>query len=197
MSETLERLVDEFSRLPGIGRKTAARLALYILKAGKEDAGALAAAILDLKEKARPCRVCNNITEEEVCGICASPKRDPHKILVVEEISDLLAVEATHEYKGLYHVLMGAISPIDGIGPEETTVAGLLERVTKGGVDEVILATNPNLKGEATALYIARQLRPLGVRVTRIAYGVPMGGVLEYSDSGTLIKSLEGRRVLE
>ena len=197
MSETLERLVDEFSRLPGIGRKTAARLALHILKAGKEDAGALATAILDLKEKARPCRVCNNITEEEICGICASPKRDQRKILVVEEISDLLAVEATHEYKGLYHVLMGAISPIDGVGPEETTVAGLVERVTKGGVDEVILATNPNLKGEATALYIAKQLRPLGVRLTRIAYGVPMGGVLEYSDSGTLIKSLEGRRLLE
>src|SRR5512143_2727064 len=176
MSETLERLVDELSRLPGIGRKTASRLALHILKTGDEEATALARAILDLKEKARPCRVCNNITEEEICGICASPKRDPRKILVVEEISDLLAVEATHEYKGLYHVLMGAISPIDGVGPEETTVAGLVERINKGGVDEVILATNPNLKGEATALYIARQLRPLGVRITRIAYGVPMGG---------------------
>ena len=197
MSEVLDRLVGELAKLPGVGRKTAQRLALHFLKAGREDAAALAGALIDLKDKARPCRVCNNITEDELCGICASPKRDTRRILVVEEISDLMAVEATGEYRGLYHVLMGALSPVDGIGPDETKVAGLIERVKQGGVDEVILATNPNLKGEATALYITRQLKPLGVKLTRIAYGVPMGGVLEYADAGTLIKSLEGRRPVE
>lgn len=197
MSETLMRLVDEFSRLPGVGRKTATRLALHFLKAGREDADALARALIDLKDKARPCRLCNNITEDELCGICRSPRRDFSRILVVEEISDLIAVEATGGYHGLYHVLMGAISPIDGVGPDETKVAGLIQRVKAGGVDEVILATNPNLKGEATALYITGQLKAEGVKLTRIAYGVPMGGVLEYSDAGTLIKSLEGRRPVE
>jgi recombination protein RecR len=197
MSEVLTRLVDEFSRLPGVGRKTATRLALHFLKAGREDADALAKALTDLKDKARPCRVCNNIAEDELCGICRNQRRDARRILVVEEISDLIAVEATGGYGGLYHVLMGAISPVDGVGPDDTRVAGLIERVKAGGVDEVILATNPNLKGEATALYIAAQLKPLGVKLTRIAYGVPMGGVLEYSDAGTLIKSLEGRRPVE
>lgn len=190
-------MVDEFSRLPGVGRKTATRLALHFLKAGREDADALARALIDLKDKARPCRLCNNITEDELCGICRSPRRDFSRILVVEEISDLIAVEATGGYHGLYHVLMGAISPIDGVGPDETKVAGLIQRVKAGGVDEVILATNPNLKGEATALYITGQLKAEGVKLTRIAYGVPMGGVLEYSDAGTLIKSLEGRRPVE
>ena len=197
MSEALTRLIDELAKLPGVGRKTATRLALYFLKSDKEDCAAFADALITLKERVRPCRVCNNIAEGELCAICLSPKRDPRRILVVEEISDLMAVEATHEYKGLYHVLMGAISPVDGVGPEETTVAGLTARVEEGGVEEVILATNPNLKGEATALYIARQLKPFGVKITRIAYGVPMGGVLEYSDSGTLIKALEGRREVE
>ncbi len=194
MSEVLDRLVFELAKLPGVGRKTAQRLALHFLKAGREDAAALASALVDLKDKARPCRVCNNITEEELCDICRSSKRDTRRILVVEEISDLMAIEATGEYSGLYHVLMGALSPVDGVGPDDTKVAGLVERVKQGGVDEVILATNPNLKGEATALYITRQLKPLGVKLTRIAYGVPMGGVLEYADTGTLIKSLEGRR---
>ncbi len=197
MSEVLDRLVFELAKLPGIGRKTAQRLALHFLKAGREDAAALASALVDLKDKARPCRVCNNITEDELCSVCRSPKRDTRRILVVEEISDLMAIEATGEYKGLYHVLMGALSPVDGVGPDDTKVAGLVERVKQGGVDEVILATNPNLKGEATALYIAKQLKPMGVKLTRIAYGVPMGGVLEYADTGTLIKSLEGRRVIE
>ncbi len=197
MSETLTRLVDEFSRLPGVGRKTATRLALHFLKAGKEEAVSLARALVDLKEKARPCRVCNNIAEGDLCPVCASAKRDSSRILVVEEISDLFAIEATGGYRGLYHVLMGAISPIDGVGPDDTKVAGLIERVKAGGVSEVILATNPNLKGEATALYITSQLKPLGVKLTRIAYGVPMGGVLEYSDAGTLIKSLEGRRPVD
>jgi len=197
MSDTLKRLVDELAKLPGVGRKTAQRLSLHFLKADEGEVKALASALVDLKERVRPCRVCNNVTEGELCGICMSPKREQGRILVVEEISDLLAVEATGEYQGLYHVLMGAISPIDGVGPEDTTVSGLVERVSNGGVDEVILATNPNLKGEATALYITRLLKNAGVRITRIAYGVPMGGVLEYSDSGTLIKALEGRRVVE
>jgi recombination protein RecR len=197
MSDTLTRLVEEFCKLPGVGRKTAQRLALHFLKADRADAASLASALLELKDRARPCRECNNITEADFCGICRDPKRDRSRILVVEEISDLLAIEATHEYRGLYHVLMGAISPIDGVGPDDTKVAGLVTRVGKGGIEEVILATNPNLKGEATALYITKLLRPQGVKLTRIAYGVPMGGVLEYSDSGTLIKSIEGRRPVE
>ena len=197
MSETLSRLVDEFAHLPGVGRKTATRLALHFLKAGKAEADALAEALVALKERARPCSVCSNITESELCEICSDSRRDKNRILVVEEISDLMAVEATREYKGLYHVLMGAISPVDGVSPEDTTVEKLVSRVAEGGVDEVIIATNPNLKGEATALYITKRLRSYGVRLTRIAYGVPMGGVLEYSDAGTLIKSLEGRRVIE
>ena len=197
MSDTLTRLVDELTRLPGVGRKTAQRLALHFLKAGADEVLALAEALSDLKEKTRQCRVCNNVTEGELCGICGDPRRDKGRILVVEEISDLLAVEATHEYKGVYHVLMGAISPIDGVGPEDTKVAGLVGRLEEGSVDEVILATNPNLKGEATALYITRLLKPFGVKTTRIACGMPMGGVLEYADSGTLIKSLQGRREVE
>jgi len=194
MSDTLGRLVDELTRLPGVGRKTAQRLALHFLKAGKDEVLALAGALTDLKENTRQCTVCNNVTEGELCGICADPRRDRGRILVVEEISDLMALEATHEYKGVYHVLMGAISPIDGVGPEDTKVAGLVGRLEGGSVEEVILATNPNLKGEATALYITRLLKPYGVKITRIACGMPMGGVLEYADSGTLIKSLEGRR---
>jgi len=194
MSEALNRLVDELTRLPGVGRKTAQRLALHFLKAGKGEVLALASALADLKEKTRQCTVCNNVTEGDRCPVCRDPRRDETRILVVEEISDLMAVEATHEYKGVYHVLMGAISPIDGIGPEDTKVDGLVARVGAGGVSEVILATNPNLKGEATALYITRLLKPYGVKVTRIAFGMPMGGALEYADPGTLIKSLEGRR---
>ncbi len=197
MSETLDRLVGELSKLPGVGRKTAQRLALHFLKEDRASASALAAALIDLKDRARPCRECNNIAEGELCAICRAPKRDRGRILVVEEVSDLLAVEAARGYRGLYHVLMGAISPIDGVGPDDTKAAGLVERVKAGGVAEVILGTNPTLKGEATALYMARLLKPLGVRLTRIAYGVPMGGVLEYSDAGTLIKSLEGRRPIE
>ena len=197
MSEVLFRLVDEFARLPGVGRKTATRLALHFLKAGRPEAEALAEALVGLKDRVKPCPVCSNIAEGGLCGICSDERRDRTRILVVEEISDLMAVEATREYRGVYHVLMGAISPVDGVSPEDTTVAGLVARVAEGGIEEVIIATNPNLKGEATALYITKLLRPYGVRLTRIAYGVPMGGVLEYSDAGTLIKSLQGRRVIE
>jgi len=194
VSETFDRLVDEFARLPGVGRKTARRLTLHVLKTDASEARALADALVELKEKTRPCRICNNITESELCSVCADPKRDKNRILVVEEVSDLMAVEATHEYRGSYHVLMGSISPIDGTGPEDTKIEGLVERVKSGGIDEVIIATNPNLKGEATALYISSLLKPYKTKVTRIAYGLPMGGALEYTDPGTLAKSLEGRR---
>lgn len=197
MSETLDRLVGELSRLPGVGRKTAQRLAMHFLKAGADEVYALAEALTQLKERTRHCNLCNNVAESELCPICESPKRDRSRILVVEEVSDLMAVEATHEYKGLYHVLLGAISPIDGVGPDDTRVDGLARRVNAGGVSEVILATNPNLKGEATALYITRLLKPAGVKITRIAYGLPMGGNLEYVDAGTLAKSLQGRREVE
>jgi recombination protein RecR len=197
MSDVLERVIAELSRLPGVGRKTAQRLALHLLKANDEEVYALSDVLRELKERVRPCRLCNNATESELCGICRSPKRERDRILVVEEVSDLMAVEATHEYRGLYHVLMGAISPIDGIGPEDTTVEGLKRRVGEGGVSEVILATNPNVKGEATALYITRLLRPYNVKVTRIAYGMPIGGHLEYVDAGTLARSLAGRREME
>ncbi len=193
MSESLNKLVEEFSKLPGIGKKTAMRLALHFVKSDKSAAQALAKALTDLGEKSRPCSICNNIADAELCPICASPKRDSRKLMVVEEISDLMAVEAAGSYKGRYFVLMGALSPIDGIGPEDTKVGGLVKLVEKGGVDEVIIATNPNLKGEATALYVAKKLKPLGVKLTRIAYGVPVGGILEYSDAGTLTKALEGR----
>jgi len=197
MSDTLERVIGELSRLPGVGRKTAQRLALHLLKADGAEVIELADALRSLKERVRPCSLCNNATETGLCRICSSPKRERNRILVVEEVSDLMAVEATGEYRGLYHVLMGAISPIDGVGPDDTKVDGLVKRVAEGGVDEVILATNPNIKGEATALYITRLLRPYGVRLTRIAYGMPMGGHLEYVDAGTLARSLAGRREME
>jgi recombination protein RecR len=196
MSESLNRLVEELSKLPGIGKKTAMRLALHFVKTGKGESMALAKALTDLGEKSRPCRLCNNIAEGELCLICGSTKRDSRRVLVVEEVSDLMAVEATGSYQGRYFVLMGALSPMDGIGPEDTKVGALVELVEKGGVEEVIIATNPNLKGEATALYVAKKLKPLGVKLTRIAYGVPVGGILEYSDSGTLTKALEGRTEL-
>ncbi len=197
MSDTLERVIAELSRLPGVGRKTAQRLALHLLKADASEVIELSDALRALKERVRPCTLCNNATESGLCRICTSPKRERNRILVVEEVSDLMAVEATGEYRGLYHVLMGAISPIDGVGPEDTKVDGLVRRVSEGGVDEVILATNPNIKGEATALYITRLLRPYGVKLTRIAYGMPMGGHLEYVDAGTLARSLAGRREME
>ena len=173
------------------------RLALHFVKSDKGGAASLAKALTDLGEKSRPCSICNNIADGELCPICASPKRDSRKLMVVEEISDLMAVEAAGSYKGRYFVLMGALSPLDGIGPEDTKVGDLVKMVEKGGVDEIIIATNPNLKGEATALYVAKKLKPLGVKLTRIAYGVPVGGILEYSDAGTLTKALEGRTIVE
>jgi recombination protein RecR len=192
----LDRLIDELKRLPGIGRKTAQRLAFFLLKMPAEEARGLAQAILDVKERLRFCRWCNNVSEEEVCRFCADPRRDRTRILVVEEPSTLFAIERTGEYKGLYHVLIGSLSPLDGRGPSEIKAQSLIDRLTAGEVKEVIIATNPTIEGEATAIYLTRLIKPTGVKVTRIAYGIPVGVDLEYADEVTLIKSLEGRREL-
>lgn len=190
----LSRLIGELLKLPGIGPKTAQRLAFYLLKVPQEEAAALAQALLDLKDKMRLCPVCGNITEEELCFICRNPNRDPSTLCVVEEANDLFALEKTGEFRGLYHVLGGTISPLEGRGPEQLTAKELLKRLEGGTIKEVILATNPTVEGEATALYLSRLLKPLGVKVTRIARGLPMGGDLEYADEVTLAKALEGRR---
>jgi recombination protein RecR len=194
-SESVERLVGHLSQLPGIGRKTAQRLALHILRLPKADAESLAEAITDVKEKVRYCSVCCNITEADPCIICASPKRDRFMICVVEEPSDVLALEKTNEYKGLYHVLGGSLSPLDGVGPEDLKIKELLARVSDG-VQEVILAMNPNVEGEATTLYLTKLLKPLGVKVSRIARGLPIGGDLEFADEATLARALEDRTTL-
>jgi recombination protein RecR len=191
--EPLTRLIEELQRLPGIGPKGAQRLAFYMLKAPRENAERLAAAVRDLKERVTYCSICNNITDSDPCEYCRNPERDPHVICVVEEPQNVSGIEKTRDFKGTYHVLMGAISPLQGIGPDELKIKGLLARIDSG-VSEVILATNPNVEGEATALYLARLLKPLGVKVTRIAMGVPVGSDLEYADEVTMHKALEGRR---
>lgn len=192
-NNVIENLINELSKLPGIGRKTAQRLAFFIMGMPDSEAVPIANAIIKLKEKARFCSQCFNITEEEVCSICSSPHRDRGRICVVEEPSNLIVIENTKVYNGLYHVLLGALSPIDGITPERLKIKELVERVGKGGISEVIIATNPNTKGETTAQYISQALKPLGVQVTRIAYGLPIGGDIEFADEVTLSKSLEGR----
>lgn len=194
VAKPVARLVEELTRLPGIGPKTASRLTFHLLRAPKEQADSLAKAILEVKEKIVLCSVCQNITETDPCPVCSGHGRDQSKICVVEEPLDVLAIERTQEYKGLYHVLHGAISPVEGIGPEKLKMSELLQRVRMPVVEEVILATNPNLEGEATAMYLARLLIPLGVRVTRLARGLPVGGDLEYADEVTLIRAFEGRR---
>ena len=193
LPEPLIRLVEELQRLPGIGPKGAQRLAFHILKTPREDAERLAAAVRDLKERVTYCSVCNNITDADPCAYCSSVTRDPRVICVVEEPQNVAAVEKTREFKGRYHVLMGALSPLQGVGPDDLKIKSLLARVDHG-VAEVILATNPNVEGEATAIYLARLLKPLGVKVTRIAMGVPVGSDLEYADEVTMHKALEGRR---
>jgi recombination protein RecR len=192
----VEHLIDELTKLPGIGRKTAQRLSFFIMGMPDQDALSIANAIVTIKEKARFCRDCFNISEDEVCSICRDPRRIRSTICVVEEPSNLIVIENTNTYKGLYHVLLGALSPIDGITPERLKINELVERVKKGGVSEVIIATNPNTKGETTAQYIAQVIKPLGVKVSRIAYGLPIGGDIEFADEVTLSKSLEGRREL-
>ena len=192
----IERLTDEFARLPGVGRKTALRLTYHLLKATPEEAARLAEAIVGVAEGVHACPVCGNYTERERCDICSSQRRDPSIVCVVEEPSDIGAIERTGEFRGLYHVLGGRLSPLDGIGPAELNVAGLLERLAPGEVTEVILATNPSVEGEATALYLHRLITPLGARVTRLARGLPVGGDLEYADGVTIAEALHGRREL-
>ena len=193
----VQSLVDELGRLPGIGPKSAQRVAFYLLKAAPEDAKRLARAVVEAKERVSWCRRCFNFAEGELCVYCRDDRRDSSLLCVVEEPRDIVAVERTQEYRGRYHVLLGAISPIEGIGPDQLKVKELLARVNDEGVKEVILATNPNIEGEATAMYLARLLKPLGLRVTRIASGLPVGGDLEYADEVTLGRALEGRREVD
>ncbi len=193
----VQDLIDELGRLPGIGPKSAQRIAYHLLKLQRDDALRLAHAITEVKDRISFCRRCFNVAEGEECTICLDGRRDPTVVCVVEEPRDIVAVEKTQEFRGRYHVLQGAISPIEGIGPEQLRVRELLARVESEGVTEVILCTNPNLEGEATAMYLARLLAPVGVRVTRIASGLPVGGDLEYADELTLGRALEGRREVE
>jgi recombination protein RecR len=192
--EPVARLIDALQRLPGIGPKTAQRLTFYLLKRPADEVRELGDALLAMKEKITYCRACFNVTDEDPCRICNDPRRDPNVVCVVEEPNDLLAMERTGEYHGRYHVLLGALSPLDGIGPDDLKIRELLARLEGKETAEVILATNPNVEGEATALYLAKLLRPLAVRITRIARGLPVGGDLEYADQVTLSKALEGRR---
>jgi recombination protein RecR len=192
----IERLTDEFARLPGIGRKTALRLTYHVLRSSAQDAHRLADAIVAASERIRPCEVCGNYTETSPCAICSNPRRDRSIIFVVEEASDIAAIEATGEFRVLYHVLGGRLSPLNGIGPAELNIQSLLDRLGSGEVREVVLATNPSVEGEATALYLHRVIVPLGVRVTRIARGLPVGGDLEYADGVTIAEALQHRREL-
>jgi len=189
----LSRLIEQFERLPGIGRKSAQRLAFHVLSLPKGEAEAIAKAIVDAREQIHFCRICQNLTDAELCQICSNPSRDRTVVCVVEDAQDILAFERTREYDGLYHVLHGAISPLDGVGPEQLHIKELLARLGDGEIKEVIMATNPTVEGEATAMYISRIVRPLGLKVTRLAYGVPVGGSLEYADEVTLLRALEGR----
>ncbi|MEW6087136.1 MAG: recombination mediator RecR [bacterium] len=192
-SDSFERLINELNKLPGVGPKTAQRLAFFILKTEKDEAYALANAIQEVKNKIHYCSICNNLTEFDVCNICSDQNRDTKVICVVEEPSDLIAIEKTRGFHGVYHILLGRISPLDGFGPDDIKINSLVEKVKKGGIKEVILAINPNVEGEATALYIAKQLRPFNLKITRLAHGLPMGADLEYADEVTLVRAMEGR----
>lgn len=190
----IAKLIDEFSKLPGIGQKTAQRLAFHVLSLSEARALSLANAIRDAKSKVKYCSSCGNLTDVDPCGICTSTQRDKTLICVVENPRDIIAMEKTREYRGLYHVLHGAISPMEGIGPDDIKIKELLQRIQKGDVKEVILATNPNIQGEATAMYISKLLKPLGIKTTRLAHGIPVGGDLEYADEVTLARAFEGRQ---
>ena len=190
----LEELVDQFARLPGIGKKTAQRLSFFVLGLPEGEAEKFADAIVEAHKKIHSCKICQNLTDGEICSVCASGTRDRETICVVEDPRDVMAFERTGDYNGLYHVLHGVISPMNHVGPDDLHIKELLERVASGEVQEVIMATNPDTEGEATAMYLARLLRPFGVRITRLAYGVPVGGHLEYADDATLMRALEGRR---
>ena len=194
-SPSIEKLIESFEKLPSIGHKTAARLAFYILNSSEEETNEFINSIKNAKANLKYCSKCYNISDTDPCIICSNPKRDENTICVVEDVRDIIAIERTHEYKGVYHVLHGSISPMNGIGPDDIKIKELLSRITPE-VKEVILATNPRVEGEATAMYISKLLKPLGVRITRIAHGIPIGGDLEYTDEITLSKALEGRREL-
>jgi len=194
LAQPIARLVEELKRLPGVGQKTAQRLAFHILRQTPEEAERLATAIREAKQKVRACSVCNNITDQDPCAFCSSPTRNPKVICVVEEPQNIVNIERTRLFGGVYHVLGGAIAPLQGIGPEQLKIKGLLERIQNGAMEEIIIATNPNAEGEATALYLSKLLKPLGIKVTRIAMGIPVGSDLEYADEVTLQRALEGRR---
>jgi recombination protein RecR len=193
-AEPMSRLIDELKKLPGVGAKSAQRLAFHILRSSDEDAEALAAAVRDVKAKLRLCSVCNNITDVDPCVYCTSPTRNQRLVCVVEEPTNIAAIEKTKHFNGVFHVLHGAISPLHGIGPEQLRISNLISRVDAGNVDEVILATNPTVEGEATAVYLSQQLKGTGVKVTRIAMGIPVGSDIEYTDEITMLKAMEGRR---
>jgi len=195
-AEPMSRLIDELKKLPGVGAKSAQRLAFHILRSPDEDAEALAAAVRDVKANLRLCSVCNNITDVDPCVYCTSPTRNRRLVCVVEEPTNIAAIEKTKHFNGVFHVLHGAISPLHGIGPEQLRISNLITRVDAGNVDEVILATNPTVEGEATAVYLSQQLKRAGVRVTRIAMGIPVGSDIEYTDEITMLKAMEGRREL-
>ena len=190
----LEKLIDEFRKMPSVGTKSAERMAFYVLGLDDNGTAELANAIVTAHEKIHQCKICRNLTEDEICPICSNEKRDRSTICVVESPRDVIAFERTHEYRGLYHVLHGVISPMNHVGPDDLEIKPLLDRVAQGNIEEVIMATNPDTEGEATAMYLARLLRPFGVRVTRLAYGIPVGGHLEFADDATLMRALEGRR---
>ncbi|MHB1127694.1 MAG: recombination mediator RecR [Bacillota bacterium] len=192
--EPVARLINELNKLPGVGPKTAQRLAFHLLNVSLSEAQALAEAIVEAREKTRYCSICSNLTDEDPCRICCNEARDQSIICIVEEPRDVVAMEKTREFKGMYHVLQGAISPMEGIGPENLTIKELLRRLEKGAVRELILATNSDIEGEATSMYLAQLIKPLGIKVTRIAFGIPVGGDLEYADEVTLGRALEGRR---
>ena len=193
-AEPLARLINEFKRLPGIGQKSAQRIAFHVMRAGRDDAEHLVQAILDVKDKLGLCRICNNISDGEICQYCSDSHRDPRVVCVVEEPHNIVGIETTRQFEGRYHVLHGALSPLRGVGPESLKIKGLVERIGQGEIQEVIVATNPTVEGEATAVYLARLLKPLGVKVTRIGMGIPVGSDLEFADEVTISKAMEGRR---
>ena len=195
-SPSIQKLIESFERLPSIGNKTAVRLAFYMLNASNEETDSFIKSIQDAKNNLKLCSKCYNISDTDPCEICSNPKRDETKICVVEDVKDVVAIEKIHEFKGLYHVLHGSISPMDGIGPDDIKIKELLARLMEGKVKEVILATNPKVEGEATAMYISKLVKPMGVKATRLAHGIPVGGDLEYTDEFTLGKALEGRTEL-
>jgi recombination protein RecR len=194
IAEPVSRLIDQFKKLPGIGTKSAQRLAFFVLKMNMADATELAESILEMKRTIRRCSICNNLTDVDPCQFCTQPTRSDRVLCIVEESNNILAVEKTHQFSGRYHVLMGSISPLKGVSPDQLGIPSLLQRLQSGTIEEVIVATNPNVEGETTALYLSRLIKPLGIRVTRLALGLPVGGDLEYADEVTMAKALEGRR---